>query len=51
MNVQPDAVLHTVLHSTRELIPFILSYVYLYPEAVHLQIEDIKQYIQDATSD
>ena len=50
MNVHPDAVFTTVLYNNREGISFILACVSLYLEAVHLQIEDIKQDIQDSTS-
>ena len=51
MNVYPYTVFNTVLKNYREAIPFILSSVSLYPEEVNLQMEDIKQDIQDATSD
>ena len=50
MNVHPDAVFNTVLHDTREVIPYIIASVSLELESVHLQMEEIKQYIQDATS-
>ena len=51
MNFHTDAVFNTVIHNNNEAIPIILASVYLDPEAVHLQMEDIKHYIQDATSD
>ena len=50
MNIHLDAVFNTVFHNNCESIPFILPYVFLYPEAVHLQMEDTNQDIQDATS-
>ena len=51
MNIHSDAVFNTDLYNNREATPFILSSASLYPEAVHLRMEDIKQNIQDATSD
>ena len=51
MNVNSDAVLNTVIQNTRESIPFILASLYLDPEAENLQIHDINQDIQEATSD
>ena len=51
MNPHPDSVFNTVLHSTCVATPFILNGVSLYPYEVHLQLEDTKQDIQDATSD
>ena len=51
MNVHPNAVFNTVSYNNRKYIPFILESFSLYPEMVHLQIENIKQDIQYATSD
>ena len=51
MNPHPESVFNTVLHSTCVSTPFILNCVSLYPYEVHLQLEDTKQDIQDATSD
>ena len=51
MNVHPYTVFNTVIHNNREVIPFIPASDSLYPDTVHLQMEDIKQDIQDATSD
>ena len=49
MNVYIDAVFNTLFNHNREAIPFILAYVYLDLDAVHPQLENIKQNIQDAT--
>ena len=51
MNVHTDAVFNTVLQNNRETIPFILDSISLGTELVHFQMEDIKQDIQDSTSD
>ena len=51
MNVHPDTVLNTVLHNKHKAIPFILSYISLDTEVVNLQMEYIKQDIQDTTFD
>ena len=51
MNFHTDAVFNTVIHNNNEAIPIILASLSLDPEAVHLQMEDIKHYIQDATSE
>ena len=40
-----------VLHNTREAIPYIMASVYFDQETVHLQMEEIRQEIQDATYD
>ena len=50
MNFHPDAVFNNILHHNCEATPFIPASVSLDPESVHLQMEYIKQYIQDATS-
>ena len=50
MNIHIDLVFKNGLQNNCEAIPFILDYVSLDQEAVHLQMEDIKQDIQDATS-
>ena len=49
MDVHIYAVFHNALYNTRESIPFILASVSLDPEAMNLQMEDIKQDIQDTT--
>ena len=49
MNDHPYTLLKTVIQNNREAIPFILAYVYLDLDAVHPQLENIKQNIQDAT--
>ena len=51
INVHPDSVFNGVLHNKRAAISFILYYISLYPETVHIQMEEIKQDIKDATSD
>ena len=50
MNIHPYTVFNTVLYNTREAIPFILDSISLDPEAVCLQMEDIKKDIQETTS-
>ena len=50
MNVHPYELFNTVLHNTRETIPFILYSVSLDPELVHVQMADTKQDIQEDTS-
>ena len=50
MNIHTDAVFNTVIHNNRYVIPFILAYISIDPYAVHMQMEDIKKNIQDATS-
>ena len=50
MNVHLDTVFNTILHNSHYTIPFILASASLYPAAVHLQMEGIKQDIQDVTS-
>ena len=50
MNAHLYSVLKTVIHYNREVNPFIQDCVSLDPEAVHLQMEDIKKDIQYATS-
>ena len=50
MNVHPGAVFNTVIHDIREAIPYITAYISFEPEKVHLQLEEIRQEIQDATS-
>ena len=50
MNVHPDAVFHTILHDTREAIPYITAFVSIDLETVHLQMKEIRKEIQDATS-
>ena len=47
MIIHPDAVFNIVLHNKREAISFILASVSLDPDTVHLQMEDIKQDIED----
>ena len=51
MNIHLDKVFNTVIQNNCESIPFILYYVSLDLEAVHIQMEDTNQDIQDATSD
>ena len=51
MNIQSDAVFNTVLHNTREAITYMTDFVHFKPETVHLQLEEIRQEIQDSTSD
>ena len=51
MNYHPDEVLNTVLHDIREAIPYIMKSISLDAEEVHLQMEETKRDIQDATSD
>ena len=41
----------TLLHNTREAIPYITAYAYFDPETVHLQMEETRQEIHDATYD
>ena len=48
MNVHTYSVFNTFLYNNCEAIPFILALVSLDPEALHLQMEDIKQDIQDS---
>ena len=50
MNVHPDAVFTTILCNTREAIPYSMDFVSFELEAVHLQMEEIKKDIQDATN-
>ena len=45
------AVSNTVIHNTRESIPYIMESFSLDPEVVYLQMEEIKQDIKDTTSD
>ena len=51
MNFHTYTVFNTVLHNNCEAIPFVLASVSLDADMVHLQMEDIKHDIQDATSD
>lgn len=51
MKPNPGSVFHTVLHNIHETTPYITESVSLYPESVHLQMEEISQEIQDATTD
>ena len=50
MNVNPDAVLYTFLRDTRYFIPCMMASVSFGPESVYLQMEEIKQDIQNSTS-
>ena len=50
MNIQLDVVFNNVIHNNGESIPFILTSVSLDPEAVHLQMEETNQDIQDTNS-
>ena len=45
------AMSNTVIHNTRESIPYIMESFSLDPEVVYLQMEEIKQDIKDTTSD
>ena len=49
MNVQPDAVFNTFLHDTLDTIPYSMADVSFDPEAVQLQMEEIRQEFQDYT--
>ena len=50
MNIHTDALFNTVIHHICEVVPSVLASISLDPELLHLQMEDIKKYIQDATS-
>ena len=50
MNIQPDVVLNNFLYDTHEAIHYITASVSFEPETVHLQMEEIRQEIQVATS-
>ena len=49
MNSEPDIFFFSVIHNKHEATLFILASVSLDPELVHLQMEEIKKYSQDAT--
>ena len=51
MNVHPDAVFQNFLEDTCENIPYIKASVSLELESVHIQMEEIRQKVQDTTSD
>ena len=51
MNVHPDSVFNTVIQYTRDYIPYIMAYISLEPNPVHLKMEWINQDCQDAISD
>ena len=50
MNVHPNEVLNNLLCDTREATHYITASVFFNLETVHLQIEEIRQKIQDANS-
>ena len=51
MKLHPELVLNTFLHNINVEIPCITTSVSYQTETVHLQLEEIRQDIQDANSD